>query len=103
VDGSAEMRAHLVHELLPLLGLEGQVNLEGPIARIACGPQTFRLHLGTGEVRLEADDRRIDMEGIERSDTPLYMPHEGSDTATASVIATLVWLVQYAKQTQRRP
>jgi hypothetical protein len=52
-------------------------------------------------VRLESDGRRIEMEGLERNDTPLYMPHEGSDAGTSSVIATLVWLVQYAQHTER--
>lgn len=100
-EGSTEMRAALVRELLPLLGLEEAVTIEGPEARIVCGAQAFRLHLGSGVVRLESDGRRIEMEGLERNDTPLYMPHEGSDAGTSSVIATLVWLVQYAQHTER--
>lgn len=100
-EGSTEMRAALVRELLPLLGLEGHVTLDGPEALIAFGAQAFRLHLGSGVVRLASDGRRIEMEGLERNDTPLYMPHEGNDSGTSSVIATLVWLVQYAQHTER--
>jgi hypothetical protein len=101
-EGSAEMRASLVRELLPLLGLEGRVTIDGPHASVPFGAQTFRLHLGSGEVRLDPDDRPLDLEGLERSDSPLYMPHEGSDSATAAILATLVWLVQYAQHAQRR-
>lgn len=101
-EGSVEMRASLLRELLPLLGLEGRVALEGPYARVALGAQAFRLHLGTGEVRLDPDDRPLDLEGLERNDSPLYMPHEGGDSATAAIIATLVWLVQYAQHAQKR-
>lgn len=101
LEGGTEMRVALVRELLPMLGLADRVTLDGAEARVAYDGQAFRLHLGSGEVRLESDGRRLDMEGLERQDTPLYMPHEGSDAATASIIATLVWLAQYVAYTQR--
>ncbi|MFN3428880.1 MAG: DUF4132 domain-containing protein [Candidatus Sericytochromatia bacterium] len=101
LEGGTAMRVALVRELLPMLGLAERVTLDGPEARVAYGGQAFRLHLGTGEVHLESDGRRLDMEGLERHDSPLYMPHEGSDAATAAVIATLVWLAQYVAYTQR--
>lgn len=101
-EGSTEMRAALVRELLPLLGLDEHVEVAGHEAHIQCGNQAFRLDLGSGEVRLATDGRRIEMEGLARNESPLYMPHEGSDSGTAEVISTLVWLVQYAQHAERQ-
>jgi hypothetical protein len=96
------MRRALLGEVLPSLGLVAVVALDGPIAGVACGARDFTLHLGTGEVRAQPDDRALDLAGLERDDSPLYMPHEGGDAETASILATLVWLVQYARHTAKR-
>lgn len=97
LDGLARMRAHLIRELLPHLGLEEQVEIREQEALIHAHGHLFRLDLATGHVTLDSDGRRLDLDGIERSDTPLYLPHEGADTATAAIMATMIWLAKFGR------
>nr|AHZ45634.1 hypothetical protein [uncultured bacterium] len=97
LGGQVEMRASLVRELLPLLGLGDHVRLEGADALVTFAGHTFRLHLANGEVTLDEDGRKLDLEGIERSEAPLYMPFEGGDTATAAILSTLMWLAKFGQ------
>lgn len=98
LSGIAEMRQALLMELLPSLGFGERIRVGDTYAEIDARGQVFRLSLLTGEVTLPRDgDRRLDLEGIERSDSPLYLPHEGADTATAAILATLLWLAQFGR------
>jgi hypothetical protein len=97
LDGLAATRASMIRELLPHLGLEEQVELEAQEAVITAHGHRFRLDLATGHVHLEGDGRRIDLEGIARTEGPLYLPHEGADTATAAIMATMIWLAQFGR------
>ena len=90
-------RAELVAALLPQLGLAEVVRLEGTHALVACGGHDFRLDLGGGEVTLDPEGRHVDLDGLERADLPLYIPHEGTDAPSAAVLATLVWLAKFGR------
>lgn len=95
--GQIEMRASLIGELLPMLGLGEHVRVDGSHVLVDIAGQTFRLHLATGEVTLEADGRRLDLDGIERADAPLYLPFEGGDAATSAILGTLLWLAKFGR------
>jgi hypothetical protein len=87
----------LIRELLPLLGLGDHVQLEGRHALVKFAGHTFRLHLSTGEVTLDEDGRKLDLDGIERGEAPLYMPFEGGDAATSAILGTLMWLARFGQ------
>jgi hypothetical protein len=97
LHGQAQMRTSLVRELLPLLGLGEHVRLDGGDALIEFSGHTFRLNLASGEVTVDGEGRRLDLEGIERADSPLYMPFEGGDAATSAILATLMWLARFGQ------
>jgi hypothetical protein len=80
-----------------MLGLGDHVQLEGRYALVRFAGHTFRLHLSTGEVTLDEDGRRMDLDGIERGEVPLYMPFEGGDAATSAILGTLMWLARFGQ------
>lgn len=98
----ARARADLVDALLPQLGLAGVARVEDRFALIDCAGHTFRLDLGGGEVTLDPEGRRVDLDGLERADLPLYIPHEGADAPAAAVLATLVWLAKFGRACAER-
>jgi hypothetical protein len=93
----AEARAALVEGLLPQLGLAHVATVAGRGVRVVCGSQAFRLDLGTGDVTLASGGRAVDMDGLERADVPLYLPHEGADAGARAVLANLVWLAKFGR------
>ncbi len=95
-------RADLVDALLPQLGLAGVARVEGTAALVACSGHVFRLDLGSGDVTLDPEGRRVDLDGLERADLPLYIPHEGADAPSAAVLATLVWLAKFGRACAER-
>jgi hypothetical protein len=98
----ARARAELVSALLPQLGLAAVVEVAGEAAIVDCAGHRFRLDLGTGDVTLGPDDRPVDLDGLERGDLPLYIPHEGADAPSAAVLATLVWLAKFGRACAER-
>ena len=95
-------RADLVSALLPQLGLAGVVRVAGGDALVDCAGQIFRLDLGSGEVTLDPTGRRVDLDGLERADLPLYFPHEGTDTPARAVLASRVWLAKFGRACAER-
>ncbi|HEY9720403.1 MAG TPA: DUF4132 domain-containing protein [Oscillatoriaceae cyanobacterium] len=97
-DASAvAVRASLFKALLPQLGLENKVTIDGGQAWIPARRERFRLDLANGKVSLE-DGRSLDLSGFERIDTPLYLPHEAKDQPTMEILSTLLWLAQLAQR-----
>lgn len=93
----ANARAALVTGLLPQLGVDHVARVEGQGVRVTCGGHEFRLDLGTGDITLSPEGRPVDLDGMERADVPLYIPHEGADAASRAVLANLVWLAKFGR------
>jgi hypothetical protein len=95
--GAVDIRASLIRELLPSLGLGEHVQVDGAHALVTIAGHTFRLDLATGEVTMAADGRKLDLDGIERADAPLYLPFEGGDAPTSAILGTLMWLAKFGQ------
>ncbi len=90
-SASAEMRAGLLRELLPALGLEETVKLEGRFALIHGQRSDYRVHLGSGNIHLEPSGRYLCVVPARGNLESLYLPFE-DDAKTAEVMSKIMVL-----------
>jgi hypothetical protein len=97
--GPAGTRGQLLRALIPILGLQRTVQVDGHFLMVKGKRASYRIHLGTGNIHVEPSGRYLCIVPTGRSRAPTYLPYEDTDGKTEEIIAKILLLVNDDKVT----
>ena len=90
LNAIGELRRDLLAELLPRLPIAPQAELEDPNLVVRGPRHTYRIHLGSGQIRISPDQRRFELKGTAgRRAAQLYLPIDDDPILTGILAAAL--------------
>lgn len=89
---TAEQRAAVLRELLPLLGLGERAVLKGRFVLVRGQRHQYRVHLGSGNIHIEPTGRYLCIVPARRQVQAVYVPFEENDLKTAEIVSKILLL-----------
>ncbi len=97
---SSKIRAQLLNEMLPKLGLSDRATVEGHFVHVHGRRADYRIHLGSGNIHMEPSGRYLCIVPAPvREDRKIYLPFEDPDLKSAEVLSKVMLLVNDDKIT----
>jgi hypothetical protein len=94
---TADQRAAVLRELLPLLGLGERAALKGRFVLVRGQRHQYRVHLGSGNIHIEPGGRYLCIVPARRQVQAIYVPFEENDLKTAEIVSKILLLAADAQ------
>jgi hypothetical protein len=92
--GRAENRAVLLRDILPALGLGGQVRVDGRFVLVTGQRHSYRIHLRSGNIRIEPSGQYLCIVPRLPTTGTVYLPFEEADLKTAEILSKILLLAR---------
>ncbi|TMG15679.1 MAG: DUF4132 domain-containing protein [Chloroflexi bacterium] len=95
----ARTRGQMLRALIPALGLEDKVQIDGHFLLVKGKRASYRIHLGTSNIHVEPSGRYLCIVAKGRPRGAMYLPFEDIDGKSEEIIAKMLLLVNDDKVT----